>query len=118
MLGPLPQGHGDFWATVHVRFPEPASVSNDPAGKPLHGYFRYFGVRALPNKVHAVIDRAVDDGTINWGDTKWHAVDPAELKRNVRSRIEPVVAEGIWYKSGRILYSDDEEERRVPDETG
>ena len=111
-LGPPPQGHGDFWASVHVRFSAPLATLNDPTRNPIHGYYRNLGIRALPDRVRLAIAEVVDDGAIDWDDTEWNLVNPTELDRDVRSRIEPVAGAGIWYKSGRILYSDDDTERR------
>ena len=106
---PLPEpppGYGDFWAIVHVKFAQPIHDVDDPAETPAQGYYRNFGVRATPDRIPDVLQGAVDDGRIVWVDTVWYLVDPASLERDIRKRIEPLASEGIWYRSGRILYAD------------
>ena len=101
-----PEGHGDFWATVHVKFPEPVYDVDDPAEAPAQGYYRNFGVRARPTNVPEVLAGAVEDGRIDWDDTEWRLVDPVSLERDIRKQIQPLSSEGIWYKGGRVLYAD------------
>lgn len=43
---------------------------------------------------------------IDWMETEWDLVDAAGLEQDVRSHIEAVEGEGIWYKSGRVFYAD------------
>ena len=104
-LSPVPSGLGDFWATVHVRFPVPQTDLDDPSA-PLQGYYRNFGVRAAPERVPIVLGEAVSDGVIDWGQTEWSPVDADKLDKKIRGRVQPVSGEGVWYQSGRVLYSD------------
>jgi len=53
-----------------------------------------------------VIGGAFSDGWIKWDDTKWDVVDPGSLDQAIRTRIEPIAEEGVWYRSGRIIYAD------------
>lgn len=105
-LAPPPPGHGDFWATVHVKFTVPMPDQDDPAATPVQGYCRSFGVRALPTRVHLVVTEAVKDGIVDWEKTEWELVDPTTLEKAIKSRIVGVEGEGIWYESGRVLYAD------------
>ena len=105
-LPPALAGLGDFWATVHVRFLVALPDADDPAASPARGYYRNFGIRAAPERVRAVLAGLVSDGVIDWSDTKWDLVDAEDLDRRVKSRSEAVEGEGIWYKSGRVLYAD------------
>jgi hypothetical protein len=106
LLPPAPPGHGDFWATVHVKFTAPVQLHDSPAATPAQGYYRSFGIRARPNRVQVVISNAIKDGAIDWLDTEWCLVDPSGLGRGIRVNIQPVAGEGIWYMSGRAIYSD------------
>lgn len=105
-LPPSPPGHGDFWATVHVKLRIPVPDQDDPAATPVQGYYRNFGIRAVPNRVHQVLAELVTDGVIDWSETEWSLVDPNTLKREIRSCIEPVAGEGVWYQSGHVYYAD------------
>jgi len=106
LLPEPPAGHGDFWVVVHVKLAQPIHDVDDPAETPAQGYYRNFGVRATPDRIPDVLQGAVGDGRIVWDDTEWHPVDLASLERDIRKRIEPLASEGIWYRSGRILYAD------------
>jgi hypothetical protein len=77
----------------------------------LHGYYRNFGIRATPRGVQSAIVAAIDDGNVDWTETEWHGVDPSNLDAGIRSRIEGESCDGIWYRSGRIFYSDEDGER-------
>jgi len=112
VLPPAPPGHGDFWATVHVKFHVPVPDVDDPGGAPAQGYYRTFGVRAMPKRVHDVLVQLIDDGAIDWSDTEWHLADSSKLDPVVQARITSVATEGIWYKSGRVLYADPDLEPR------
>lgn len=105
-LGPPPPGTADFWCKVHVKFPVPIPDETDPAGTPIQGYYQNLGLRSSAERFHALISAAIADGRIDWDDTRWEIVNPAELDRTIRKRIVPVDSEGVWYRSGRILYAD------------
>lgn len=105
-LGPPSPGCGDFWATLHVKFTVPVPDSDDPMEAPAQGYYRNFGVRCLPSRVAILLEQAVADGVIDWADSEWHLVEPSGLDRELRAYFNPVVGEGLWYKSGRVLYAD------------
>lgn len=112
LAAPAP-GFGDFWVTVHVRLATPIVVENDPAQGPALGFYRKVGIRALPGRLEAVLTAATPEGTIEWTDTTWTQVDPNSLEKAIRDRIEPLTGEGVWYKSGRILYSNQDQQPRV-----
>ena len=97
---------GDFWATVHVKFFVPQDNVDGEDGTPFQGYYQHLGIRAKPERVQEVIGSAFPDGWIKWDETEWGLVDPAGLDKAIRSRIEPIAGEGIWYRSGRRIYSD------------
>ena len=84
----------------------PLLDEDDPAATPVQGYYRNYGIRAAPRRVPDILVNAVSDGVIDWDKTEWNLVDPVELDGEIRARIEPVLGEGIWYKSGRALYAD------------
>jgi hypothetical protein len=105
-LPPPSPGEADWWATVHVKFVPPIADPDDPSATPTQGYYRNFGVRAAPARVHLVISAAVKDGVIEWSDTEWNLLDANDLKSHMRAQITPVAGEGVWYEGGRCLYAD------------
>jgi hypothetical protein len=113
---PLPPPTGDqrdFWVTVHVRFPKPIYDVDDPLEPPVQGYYRNFGVRCAPGEMRALIEAAVDDGTVVWPDSEWREIDPGSLDKPIRRRVVAVEGAGVWYSSGRILYADPDLEESV-----
>ena len=105
-LGEPPPGCGDFWATVHVKFAVPVLDVDDPLETPAQGYYRNFGVRCPPSRVPILLRQFVTDGRIEWEDTEWRMVEPSGMDRDLQAHFQPVVGEGFWYKSGRVLYAD------------
>lgn len=105
-LAPPPPGTSDFWVTVHVKFPVPIPDETDPGGTPTQGYYQNLGVRSSSERFQELVSASIAGGRIDWDDTRWDVVNPAELDRTIRKRIEPVESEGVWYRSGRILYAD------------
>ena len=94
--------------TVHVKFRVPLTDPDDPAGTPAQGYFQNLGIRAVPARVPVILTETFTDGVIEWTETEWELVDLSNLDRAIRRNIEPVEGEGIWYRSGRALYADDD----------
>jgi hypothetical protein len=96
----------DYLATVHVKLREPIYDVDDPQGTAAQGYYRVFGVRGTPQQIELILAREIDDGVIEWPDSEWHPINPESLEMEIRKRTKPVADEGIWYRSGRVLYAD------------
>jgi hypothetical protein len=110
-LEPAESGQGDFMAQVHVRLLVPLADPDESIARELHGYYLNLGIRSAPHRVELVVAQAIDDdGVIDWNDTEWNLVDISTLSATIRSRIKPVTSEGVWYASGRIFYSDSDDE--------
>ena len=101
-----PRGVLDYWATMHVRLHSPIHDVEDPAGTPTQGYYQVFGLRAAPNRVRELLTSAVHDGAIDWRDSECRVVDPQMLDQAIRRQVQPVIAEGFWYRSGHMFYAD------------
>ena len=54
------------------------------------GYYRNFGIRAVPSRVHVILTEAIEDGAIDWSETEWHGVGPTSHEREIRTRITAV----------------------------
>jgi hypothetical protein len=105
-LSAPPPGTDDWWATVHVKFHEPIYDVDNPSETPAQGYYLVLGVRSHPHRVQQVISREVQDGVVEWEESEWHPVDLHKLDRTTRARITPVIDEGVWFRSGKVLYAD------------
>jgi hypothetical protein len=111
-----PADHIDYWASVEVLLYEPIPVDgeDDEASAPVVGYIRNFGIRSPKGEIRSMLERAVDDGEIQWETTEWYPVDPDNLDPIVRERIVAVNPGGIWYVSGRAFYPDDSDHEPTP----
>lgn len=48
----------------------------------------------------------ISEGVIRWDETEFERVNPNELDSSIQARAEPVDGEGVWYKSGRVYFSE------------
>lgn len=106
----------DYWVKVQVAFPEPIPVADAASDQPAYavGYLRLLGIRSVPLELQSFIASAIQDGTVMWDRTEWYSIRLKDLERDIRKRIVPIEAAGVWYQSGRILFpkwSDDEDEQ-------
>jgi hypothetical protein len=108
--GTAQSGQRDFWAQVHVRLFAPVPAADESSTRLLHGYYRNLGIRSAPHRVQLVVAEAIADGVVDWGDTEWNPVDPLALDATIQASITPIGSEGVWYVSGRTLYSDSDAE--------
>jgi hypothetical protein len=81
---------------------------DDPQATPAQGYYRVLGVRASVNQIQQILIREIEDGIIQWPDSELQPINPDSLDNEIRKQIRPVVADGIWYRSGRIFYADED----------
>lgn len=114
-LPPPPEGQDDFWATVHVILHQPLFEEGpDEDPDPAVGYYRNFGLRAAPASIATILEGAIDDGRIDWAGTEWYPVDWSTLDKPIRRQIEYVEGNPVWYLSGHIYYTADEDEEESP----
>ena len=99
----------DFWVSADVRLTVPIEVEDDDDARPMVGYIRNFGVRTTPGRLAELMTAEIADGLVVWDQTEYYEIDPDELDSTIRNRVVPVVSEGIWYRSGRAFYPEDEE---------
>ncbi|HXK40028.1 MAG TPA: hypothetical protein VJ837_04305 [Candidatus Paceibacterota bacterium] len=89
---------------------EHAQGDDEDESPPIVGYIRKFGVRATAETLAKLVTNEVPDGHILWDRTEWHEVNPETLDADIRKRMVAVSGEGIWYRSGRAFYPEDEED--------
>ena len=68
VLDDPPEGVGDFWARLHVVFPNPTLDMSDPTEIPSQGYYRNFGVRCIPADLERILEKTVTDGVVDWSE--------------------------------------------------
>ncbi|HVT60376.1 MAG TPA: hypothetical protein VHR45_18530 [Thermoanaerobaculia bacterium] len=97
-----------FWFVLHVRLRTAVRGGDEPDDQqPLDGYYRVFGVTAhSQHQAAKLVTSVVEDGEIDWIKSESSEVDPETLDADVIARAGDWMAEGIWYASGRALYSD------------
>jgi hypothetical protein len=105
-LPPCPPGFEDLWVTVHVHFRHPLNDADDPGQPPAEGYYQVLGLRIPTGSLRSSLPNVVTDGEIGWPDTEWRAVDPATLKADLRKQITSPQSDGIWFRSGRVVYAE------------
>ena len=97
----------DYSLNVHVELATPISIvgSSDP---PAVGYYLRLGVRATPDRLRPFVESAISDGAVRWDDSTCEEARPNDWEGSFRKRFTPVDGEGIWYRSGRVLFPRDE----------
>jgi hypothetical protein len=107
-----------YWISVCVKLHEPLIVcdkKDKPTGELIHGYFRSLGVTAESElEVREFIRETVSEGEIDWSDTSIEACDYTDTDLELENLDGDPNIKGIWYKSGRIFFPDDEAEDRTP----
>ena len=106
-LAPRVEGELDVWVSVCVRLAEPMPRA-DGAGDEVVGYYRNIGIRILGAQPKQFLERLIPDGTIEWDDTDVGEVDPSSLDGETRACVTAPDADGVWYRSGRMYFSEDE----------
>jgi hypothetical protein len=104
-LNQMPTIIPNHWVVIHVVLSKPLSVNGD-AGMVV-GYYQSLGVASEPTNLRALIERHVQDGTVDWADSEVEPIDPTNLDEETRQQIVPVSGEGIWYQSGRSFHGPD-----------
>jgi hypothetical protein len=99
----------DYSVNVLVELATPLSVAgaNDP---PAVGYFLRLGVRSTPDRLRSFVENAITDGAVRWDESTYEEARPDDWDASFRKLFTPVDGEGIWYRSGRILFPRDESE--------
>jgi len=93
-----------YWVTVHVRLREPLA-SDD--GSVVTGYFRVFGMWSDEEDLRNTIASEIHDGAIDWSDTTYELKNLSQMSEDIRQL--SVADQPIWYSSGRMFYSDEDE---------
>lgn len=96
----------DVWVRVCVRLSLPLPGAD--GGAPAVGYYRNLGIRIPGPQPKAFLERLVTDGAVDWRDTEVTEIEPASLGRDVRAAISAPDADGVWYRSGRMYFPEDD----------
>jgi hypothetical protein len=107
-LDPPDAGQLDVWATVCVRLAVPFRDPEDPDHPPCVGYFRNFGIRLNGPQPRHFLERVVEDGLVDWEDTKITDVDSQRLDRTIRKHVSEPDENGVWYRSGRMYFPEED----------
>jgi hypothetical protein len=101
----------DFWATIRVELRVPVEIKDPDDSAPTFaaGYYRIFGIRATSDTVRGLMEAEVGEDIVVWSDSSWEEIDLNTLERTIEERIADVEGEGIWYRSGRVFFSDSEQ---------
>lgn len=105
-LAPRSTGELDVWAQVCVKLSESMPAS-DGVGPPMVGYYRNLGVRISGPQPRGFLERLFPDGVIDWSDTEVSEVEPSSLDRELRNCVTAPDADGVWYRSGRMYFSEE-----------
>ena len=91
----------DYWARILVSLADPLLTEDDEV---VVGYMRLFGLHAGEQNVRGIISKEITDGAIEWSESEWYRIDRATLDETIKRRSVELAGEGVWYRSGRILY--------------
>ena len=106
LLAPRGRGELDVWVEVCVRLSQSLPAS-DGVGPPVEGYYRNVGIRVPGPQPKAFLEGLFRDGAIDWNETEVTEVEPSSLDPELRSYVTAPDADGVWYRSGRIYFSED-----------
>lgn len=90
----------DYWARILVSLTEPLIADEEV----VVGYSRLFGLYATEQNVRVVISTQITDGVVDWSKSEWYRADRATLDETIQQRSVEIAGEGVWYRSGRILF--------------
>lgn len=97
-----------YWFILRVHLHEGQEIEEDGSRSILVGYFCTLGISAASvSDAKAIAQSAVTDGEIDWSASEWNVVDPSTLDSAVQERSGDSRRQGVWYRSGNILYSDE-----------
>lgn len=99
----------DVWVNVCVMLATPLPGSSGDGARPIVGYYQNFGVRAPRGETKQVLERSIADGTIDWSESEETDVDPNAVDDDIAQRVSEPDHNGIWYKSGRIFFAEDQD---------
>jgi hypothetical protein len=101
-----------YWIMLHVRLRAqifPGLIGDHD--KPIDGYYKSFGVTASnESEAKEIALSAIQDGAVDWTKSEISLVEPERLAPDILARCKDWRKKGIWYKTGRALYSDDPQE--------
>jgi hypothetical protein len=96
----------DFFVMARVILKKPIAPIDDSDANTgsLSGYFVNVGVAAKDkNEAMQVISNALSDGNIDWSQSEWKSLET--IDRSIADKAKGFDGAGIWYKSGRVFFS-------------
>ena len=105
-LPPPPEGLRDLWICVCVVRSQEGPLAEAWPESDSVGYYRNFGARIHPDRIESFLTGLDLDGEIHWGLTEWNDTDPNAYDPDLRKQFTPVDGEGIWYRGGRIFFTE------------
>jgi hypothetical protein len=96
----------DYSLNVLVELAVPRTTES-PSELPAVGYFLRLGVRATPERLRSFVEDAITDGAVRWEESTCEEACPDSWDASIRKNFTPVAGEGVWYRSGRILFPRD-----------
>jgi hypothetical protein len=94
----------DYSLNVRVELATPLSVGKVSAV----GYFIRLGVRSTSERLRSFVENAITDGTVRWDESTCEDAQPDSWEASLRKSFRAVDGEGIWYRSGRVLFPKDQ----------
>jgi hypothetical protein len=102
--GPRSEGEIDIWMTVCVLLDVPNEEEEGDPGKSASGYMMNLGLRLPGPQPKSFLEKFFPDGVVDWEETEYYQVEPAELDEELRKHIEIPDRDGVWYRSGKIFF--------------
>jgi hypothetical protein len=89
-----------YFAKICVLLRQP--IRSDD-GEMIRGYFLNLGISSTADNLRGDLERAIDEGDIDWTDTSWEIRSLVECDEAIRRRSKPTEY-GVWYRSGKAFY--------------
>ena len=102
-LPPLPEGHRDYWVSLHVKLDRSERAQIDDPFQ-ASGYYRVLGLRVAPLELHQLLHEVASDGDIDWTDSVTKPLEACRLPFGVCRRAKSVAGDPVWYRGGCIFY--------------
>jgi hypothetical protein len=98
------EGEIDVWMTVCVLLKAACPEVDSAPGKSVSGYMVNVGLRLPGPQPIAFLERLFPDGEVDWDESEYYQIDPAELDDELRKQITRPDKDGVWYRSGKIFF--------------
>lgn len=94
-----------FLIRIHVQFNNPIRQAADNCT--WSAYYKVLGVTATTDsEAKSIVERQINDGTIDWSLSELQIAKVQELSANIRKYAADWSQLGVWFASGRILIPD------------